>query len=67
MLVNTLDKSKALLKILTAVPEFQSRGKCIFRQVVSLSIYVCVYMYVSIHVNHISVNIDVDTYIDMYM
>jgi len=67
VLVNTLDKSKALLKILTAVPEFKPRGKCIFRQVVSLLIYVCVHMYISVLVNHISVSIDVDTYVYMYM
>ena len=40
VLVNTLNKSKTLLKILAAVPDFKSRGKFIFRPV-----YICLYIH----------------------
>jgi len=50
VLVNTLNKSKALLKILAAVPDFKSRGKFIFRPVyICLYTHTCVFVYAHIH------------------
>ena len=50
VLVNTLNKSKTLLKILAAVPDFKSRDKFIFRPVyICLYIHTCVFVYAYIH------------------
>jgi len=50
VLVNTLNKSKAPLKILAAVPDFKSRGKFIFRPVyICLYTHTCVFVYTYIH------------------
>jgi len=50
VLVNTLNKSKALVKMLAAVRDFKSRGKFILRPVyICLYTHTCVFVYAYSH------------------